>query len=110
MLADFRVETEDESPREVSKELVSLHNELLTGNSNTIERLRQAMPAGVSKSMQQTVSLMPLEPGSFPSMATFTPYTSLASLYPTTRHFTSALGGGGGGALILPPALHRLAC
>ena len=61
MLADFHVETEDESPREISKELVSLHNELLKGNSTTIERLRQAMPAGVSKSMQQTVSLTSLE-------------------------------------------------
>ena len=58
MLADFHVETEDESPREVSKELVSLHNELLTGSSSTIERLRQAMPAGVAKSMQQAVRLI----------------------------------------------------
>ena len=56
MLSDFHTETEDESPREVSKELVALHNELMTGNSTTIERLRQALPAAWTNSMRQTVS------------------------------------------------------
>ena len=65
MLADFHVETEDESPREVSKELVALHNELLTGNSNTIERLQQAMPIAVSTSKQETVSNTPLSSAIF---------------------------------------------
>ena len=55
MLADFNTETEDDSPREISRELVALHNELLTGNSATMERLRQALPAAAGKSQQQTV-------------------------------------------------------
>ena len=57
MMSDFQTETEDESPREVSKELVALHNELLTGNSTTIQRLQKALPAALSSSQRQTVAL-----------------------------------------------------
>ena len=58
MLADFHTETEDESPREVSKELVALHNELVTGNAATMERLRQSVPAAVNTSVRQTVGIL----------------------------------------------------
>lgn len=58
MLADFHTETEDESPREVSKELVALHKELLTGNSATAARLQQALPAAVTTSIRQTVGVV----------------------------------------------------
>ena len=56
MLADFKTETQDDSPRLVSKELVALHNELITGQSSTLTRLQQAAPAAVSTSLQQVVS------------------------------------------------------
>lgn len=55
MLSDFHTEVEDDSPREVSKELVALHNELLTGNSTTIQRLQDALPAALGTSQRQTV-------------------------------------------------------
>lgn len=61
MLADFHTETEDESPRLVSKELVALHNELLSGNSATVNRLQQALPAAVTTSVRQTVGFCSLQ-------------------------------------------------
>ena len=56
MLADFNTEVEDGSPREISKELVTLHEELLRGNSATMDRIQQALPIDLSRSMQQAVS------------------------------------------------------
>jgi hypothetical protein len=57
MLADFHTETEDESHRLVSKELVALHNELLMGNSATVNRLQQALPVAITTSVRQTVGI-----------------------------------------------------
>ena len=41
---------------QVAKVLVLLHNELLQGSAETLERLRRQAPAGVSGSQQQKVS------------------------------------------------------
>ena len=44
------------SALQVAKVLVLLHNELLQGSTECLERLRTQAPAGVSGSKQQTVS------------------------------------------------------
>lgn len=58
MMSDFNAELEDESPRFVSKELVTLHNDLIRGDLNRIELLRQSAPQGAASSHQQMVSLI----------------------------------------------------
>lgn len=57
MVTDFNTEAEDDSPREISKELVALHNELITGQSSTFQRLQVSAPAAVNASTQQPVSI-----------------------------------------------------
>ncbi|CAL5222778.1 g5191 [Coccomyxa viridis] len=53
--SDFNAKLEDGSPYEVAKVLVLLHNELLQGSAETLDRLRRQAPADVSGSKQQTV-------------------------------------------------------
>lgn len=57
MVADFNTEVEDDSPREVSKELVALHNDLITGQTASIHRLQASAPAAVAASVGQPVSI-----------------------------------------------------
>ena len=65
MLADFNTETQDDSPRDVAKELVALHNELITGSSSTLARLQGAAPAAVATSQRQTVGSSRAEPSCY---------------------------------------------
>ena len=65
MLADFNTETQDDSPRDIAKELVALHNELITGSSSTLARLQHAAPAAVATSQRQTVGPSRAEPSCY---------------------------------------------
>ena len=57
MLADFNVEVQDDSPRQVAKELVLLHDELLQGKMGMLQRLKDArQQAELANSMQHMVS------------------------------------------------------
>ncbi|KAL3156417.1 hypothetical protein ABBQ38_000727 [Trebouxia sp. C0009 RCD-2024] len=58
MLQDFNVELQDDSPRQVSIMLVSLHQECLQGNFSRIQQLQQRMNSSLhslAKSQPETV-------------------------------------------------------
>eukprot|EP00197_Chlamydomonas_leiostraca_P013052 CAMPEP_0202867836 /NCGR_PEP_ID=MMETSP1391-20130828/9650_1 /ASSEMBLY_ACC=CAM_ASM_000867 /TAXON_ID=1034604 /ORGANISM="Chlamydomonas leiostraca, Strain SAG 11-49" /LENGTH=216 /DNA_ID=CAMNT_0049547913 /DNA_START=16 /DNA_END=666 /DNA_ORIENTATION=- len=60
LLHDFNVEAEDNSPGELSKALVSLYQECMQGNFNTVHQLQAAAAAaaaasGAAKSKRQVV-------------------------------------------------------
>lgn len=59
MGADFNADLEDESPREVSRELVALHNDLIRGDTTRLARLQQLIAEfqGASMSKRQRVGV-----------------------------------------------------
>ncbi|KAK9838512.1 hypothetical protein WJX81_004218 [Elliptochloris bilobata] len=57
MAEAFNVELEDDSAREVAKELVGMHSELLRGDAARLERLRRSAPAASSASWREQVDL-----------------------------------------------------
>lgn len=57
LLADFNAQIEDGSPRQVAKQLVALHNELIQQRITLLEQLRAAAPSGASGSTMQQMDL-----------------------------------------------------